>query len=200
MARTQPASTLLLPLPRGTVLLPGVVQRIPASANRPDIPALLSSVYSRAASKTANGRVDTVPVACVPIASPNVGPYGQLLIKDVDQLGEAADAAQPDSKRPTKGDLFSCGVAAKITGVEGRSSAGEFSLLVEGQARVRIEKITQERLHFEARVTYHHDDSMFRILAHRILHGNDSPLTTLSSKCYRCSPRGPFPTPQDVVS
>ncbi|TPX07339.1 uncharacterized protein E0L32_010761 [Thyridium curvatum] len=158
MARTQPASTLLLPLPRGTVLLPGVVQRIPASANRPDIPALLSSVYSRAASKTANGRVDTVPVACVPIASPNVGPYGQLLIKDVDQLGEAADAAQPDSKRPTKGDLFSCGVAAKITGVEGRSSAGEFSLLVEGQARVRIEKITQERLHFEARVTYHHDD------------------------------------------
>ena len=57
----------------------------------------------------------------------------------------------------TKADLFGYGVAAKISGVEGRGT-GEFALLVEGVARIKIEKITQERPFFEAEVTYAYDD------------------------------------------
>jgi ATP-dependent Lon protease len=57
----------------------------------------------------------------------------------------------------TKDDLFGFGTAAKISGVEG-GGTGEFALLVEGMARVRIHKITQERPFFEADVTYEYDD------------------------------------------
>jgi ATP-dependent Lon protease len=49
-------------------------------------------------------------------------------------------------------------VAAKISGVEGRGT-GEFALIVEGVARLRIDKITQERPFFEAEVTYKYDES-----------------------------------------
>jgi ATP-dependent Lon protease len=57
----------------------------------------------------------------------------------------------------TKADLFGYGVAARISGVEGRGT-GEFALLVEGVARVRIDKLTQERPFFEAEVTYEYDE------------------------------------------
>lgn len=57
----------------------------------------------------------------------------------------------------TREDLFGYGVAAKISGVEGRGT-GEFALLVEGVARVRIDKLTQERPFFEAEVTYGYDE------------------------------------------
>lgn len=57
----------------------------------------------------------------------------------------------------SKGDLYGYGVAAKISGVEGRGT-GEFALLVEGVARIRIDKITQDKPFFEAEVTYEHDD------------------------------------------
>lgn len=57
----------------------------------------------------------------------------------------------------TKDDLFGYGTAAKITGVEGRGT-GEFALLVEGVARVRIDHITQDRPFFGAEVTYEYDD------------------------------------------
>lgn len=50
-----------------------------------------------------------------------------------------------DPASAAKGDLFGYGVAAKISGVEGRGT-GEFALLVEGIARVRIDNITQERV------------------------------------------------------
>lgn len=57
----------------------------------------------------------------------------------------------------TKDDLFGYGTAAKITGVEGRGT-GEFALLVEGVARVRIENITQDRPFFGAEVIYEYDE------------------------------------------
>jgi ATP-dependent Lon protease len=60
----------------------------------------------------------------------------------------------------TREDLFGYGVAAKISGVEGRGT-GEFALLVEGVARVRIDKLTQERPFFEAEVTYEDDDGRY---------------------------------------
>ena len=57
----------------------------------------------------------------------------------------------------TKEDLFEYGVAAKISGVEGRGT-GEFALIVEGVARLRIDKISQERPIFEAEVTDEYDE------------------------------------------
>jgi ATP-dependent Lon protease len=45
MAKPQTANLPLIPLARGTILLPGLVQRIPVSSNRPDVPALLAHVY-----------------------------------------------------------------------------------------------------------------------------------------------------------
>ncbi|GAB1318971.1 Lon protease homolog 2, peroxisomal [Madurella fahalii] len=156
MARTQTATLPIIPLPRGSVLLPGVVQRIAVSSNRPDIASLLAAVYTRAASKTPNGRIDTVPIACVPLASPFLGSKGELLI----QNGETAvspDRGDVDPAKASKGDLFGWGVAAKITGVEGRGT-GEFTLLVEGVVRVKVEKIYNDKAYLEGRVASCPDD------------------------------------------
>ena len=156
MARTQTATLPVIALPRGTVLLPGVVQRIPVSSNRPDIASLLALVYTRAASATPNGRIDTVPIACIPLASPFLGPKGQLLIQD----GETAispDRGHVDPAKASKADLFAWGVAAKITGVEGRGT-GEFTLLVEGVTRIRVEKTYHDKAYLEAKVVYCQDE------------------------------------------
>ncbi|KAL0944649.1 ATP-dependent protease la 2 [Colletotrichum truncatum] len=156
MARSQTKSLPVIPLARGTILLPGVTQRISVTAARPDIPALLANVYTRAASAAPNERIDAVPIACVPVSSPFVGTNGQLLIQDADQVDETL-IKDVDPGTARKSDLFNYGVAARITGIEGRGTA-EFALRVEGVARIRVEKVTQERPHFEADVKYFHDE------------------------------------------
>jgi ATP-dependent Lon protease len=158
MARTQTATLPLTALPKGSVLLPGVIQPIRVSPNRPDFTSLLAAVSSRAASKTANGRIDAVPIACVPLASPFLGPNGQRFLKNGEQVDDE-DRPDINPARLTKADLFTWGVAAKIRGVQGRGT-GEFALLVEGIARIRVEKIYQERAHLEAKITHFHDDGM----------------------------------------
>ncbi|KAK3680741.1 Lon protease C-terminal proteolytic domain-containing protein [Podospora appendiculata] len=157
MARPQSATLPLIALPKGSVLLPGVVQRIAVSANRPDIASLLATVYTRAASKTQNGRIDNVPIACVPFASPFLDPKGQLLLLQNGERDAAPDRPDVDPGKATKSDLFSWGVAAKITGVEGRGT-GEFTLLVEGVMRVRVEKIYSEKPYLEGKVAYFQDE------------------------------------------
>ena len=144
MARTHPTTLPLIALPRGTVLLPGVVQRITVSSTRADIASLLAVVYTLAASKTPNGRIDSIPIACVPFSSPS-GPDAQLLTKN----GEPAKMA--------KADLFLWGVTAKISGVEG-SGTGEFTLLVEGVSRLRVDKVFSDKAYLEARVVTFQDD------------------------------------------
>ncbi|KAK0627229.1 Lon protease C-terminal proteolytic domain-containing protein [Immersiella caudata] len=156
MARSQTATLPLIALPRNSVLLPGVVQRIPVSSTRPDIASLLAAVYTRAASKTPNGRIDTVPIACVPFSSQILGPNGQLLIKNGDRSQEK-DRPDADPTKATKADLFGWGVAAKITGVEGRGT-GEFTLLVEGVGRVRVDKVFSDKDYPEAKVVFYPDD------------------------------------------
>ncbi|KAG8167338.1 hypothetical protein KVR01_003027 [Diaporthe batatas] len=154
MAPSSSATLPIIPLPHGIVLLPGTIQRIPVSPSRPDIPALLSTVFTRAAAGGSNGRIETVPIACVPQArlSPLMGPNGQLLIENGER--DYSKVAQDDSGRNlSKSDLFSCGVAAKITGVEGRGT-GDFSLIVEGITRVKVDKIYQTQPYFEGKVTY----------------------------------------------
>ncbi|KAH8912232.1 ATP-dependent protease La [Coniochaeta sp. PMI_546] len=156
MARGQTATLPLIPLPKGTVLLPGVIQRIPVSSSRPDIASLLATVYTRAATKSPNGRIDTVPIACVPLASPFIGPNGQLLIQNGENL-DLPERTPVSAANITKGDLYGWGVAAKITGVEGRGT-GEFTLLVEGVGRVRVDKVYSDRPFLEAKVVYYQDE------------------------------------------
>ncbi|KAL6883990.1 Lon protease C-terminal proteolytic domain-containing protein [Trichoderma longibrachiatum] len=156
MGRSQTATLPLIPLPRGTVLLPGLVYRITVNSSRPDIPALLAHVYELAASKGPDGRIDTIPIACVPVSSPLVGPDGQLLITN----GEDIDSSRIEPVNPgtaKKDDLFGFGVAAKIVGIDGRGS-GEFALRVEGSSRVRVDSVTRERPFFEATVSYYEDE------------------------------------------
>lgn len=157
MGRTTRVNLPLIPLARDAILLPGLVQRITVTSSRPDVAALLAHVYEQAASKGPNARIDSIPIACVPVGSPLIGPNGQSLISD----GKEADAAQVEEVNPStvnKSDLFGYGVAAKIIGIDGRGS-GEFSLRVEGTARVRIDSISRERPFFEGQVTYFHDES-----------------------------------------
>jgi ATP-dependent Lon protease len=155
MARSQTASLPLIPLARGSVLLPGLVQRIIVNSNRPDIPALLAHVYERAASKGPDGRIDSIPIACVPLASPHVGPNGQLLINNGEEIDNPKEEINPGEAK--KDDLFTFGVAAKIIGIDGRGT-GEFALRVEGTSRVRIDAVTRERPFFEGKVTYFKDE------------------------------------------
>jgi ATP-dependent Lon protease len=155
MAPIKAATLPVIPLAKDTVLLPGIVLRIPVAGNRPDIPALLSSVYSRAASKPHSQRLDNINIACVPLNSPFLTKHGQKMISEDGKTPEAKER-DINPSQATRDDLFGYGTAAKISGVEGRGT-GEFALLVEGVARVRIENITQDRPFFGADITYEYD-------------------------------------------
>jgi ATP-dependent Lon protease len=156
MAPIKAITLPVIPLAKNTVLLPGIVLRIPVSGSRSDIPALLSNVYSLAAAKTPSQRLDNVNIAYVPLNSPFLTPNGQRMISQDKQASKPKERLDTSPYSATKDDLFGYGVAAKISGVEGRGT-GEFALLVEGVARIRIEKITQERPFFEAEVKYEYD-------------------------------------------
>lgn len=166
MARAKPVTLPVIPLAKDSVLLPGIILRIPVASNRPDIPALLSSVYSRAASQNPSQRFDNVQIACVPFASGLLNKHGQKLISQGEAGLRLKERLDINPSKATKDDLFGYGVAAKVSGVEGRGT-GEFSLIVEGIARIRIEKITQERPFFEADVTYEYDGGKGAILRDR---------------------------------
>lgn len=159
MPRSHSATLPIIPLPQGMVLLPGIVKSVPVSSDRPDIIALLSVVYTRAGARTSKGRIDTVPIACVPQATglSLLGPNGVPLI----EAGERDYSKEnDDSNLLSKRDLYHTGVAAKITGVQGRGT-GDFSLLVEGVARVKVDKVYSTQPHFEGKVTYHQDQGEF---------------------------------------
>ncbi|CZR63231.1 related to endopeptidase La 2 [Phialocephala subalpina] len=159
MAPIKAATLPVIPLAKDTVLLPGIVLRIPVAGNRPDIPALLSNVYSQAASKPRNERLDNVNIACVPLNSPLLTQSGRKMIEGDEKNPIPKERLDINPSQATKDDLFGYGTAAKITGVEGRGT-GEFALLVEGVARVRIDHITQDRPFFGAEVTYEYDDAI----------------------------------------
>ncbi|KAG5958261.1 hypothetical protein E4U58_005443 [Claviceps cyperi] len=156
MSRSQTATLPIIPLARASVLLPGLIQRIPVTSSRPDIPALLAHVYEQAAAKGPGVRIDSIPIACVPLSSPFVGPAGQLLINN----GEEVDTSQLEEVNPgsaRKADIFGFGVAAKIVGIDGRGG-GEFALRVQGVSRVRVDKIVRERPFSQAKLVYFSDE------------------------------------------
>ncbi|KAI0594041.1 Lon protease C-terminal proteolytic domain-containing protein [Biscogniauxia sp. FL1348] len=154
MAPPSEAATMpVIPLAKGSVLFPGSIVRIPVSASRSDIPALISSVYTRASK--GSRRVDQVPVVCVPLSSPLLGPKGQHLLEKSPEKYRELLEANPRNIR--KDRIYGYGVSAKISGIQGQNGA-EFNLLVQGTSRVSIDKVTQETPYFEAKTTHHTDN------------------------------------------
>lgn len=156
---TKPSSirTLaLIPLPHSTVLLPGVVTRIPLQ-NRADIAAILANIYSKAA--TPRPEASSVTVGCVPLNSPYLSPDGKQLIENGDGKDDKSAAGQTDPALASKADLFMYGTMARVTGVQGKRP-GELSLMVEGISRFKVEKLVRERPYFEAKVALHEDEAV----------------------------------------
>ncbi|KAI1436618.1 ATP-dependent protease La [Xylaria sp. CBS 124048] len=145
----QSATLPLLPLTHGMILFPGSLLRIPVSLSRPDIPALLSNVYTRASGESK--RVDQIPIACVPLNPLQPGPRDQVLAGgNREEQNEQLKA----SKSLPKSRLFDYGVTAKITGIHSHTGA-EFIILVQGLSRISLDEVTQEQPFFEGKVTTH---------------------------------------------
>ena len=147
----------ILPLPHGSVLLPGTSLRVPVNG-RKDIPALLSSVFT----KVRRPRPDTtaISIGCVPLNSPLLRSDGQKLIgykandEEIQKDDAPADMNDLDHRQ-----LFMFGTVAKISGVQGRR-ADDLSLIVEGVRRFRIDRFTQMRPYFEAEVALLNDEGI----------------------------------------
>jgi ATP-dependent Lon protease len=149
------ATIPLIPLPKDSVLLPGVTLRIPI-ASRPDIPFLLQSAFSQAVSS----RIGSSPtVGCVPLRSRYLNHDGQQLLEikreDGQQRNEHIDM---EPEKALKDDLFRYGTVAKLIGIQGRSHA-EPSLVVEGIQRFRIDQVSERKPYLEAEVTFYSEDA-----------------------------------------
>jgi ATP-dependent Lon protease len=144
----------LIPLPEGSVLLPGVTLRIPI-ASRPDIPLLLQSAFSQAASSR---RGSSLTVGCVPLRSAYLSQDGQQLLEGKrEDDRRRKDSQGMDPEKISKDDLFRYGTVAKLIGVQGRSNS-EPSLLVEGIQRFRIDQVLQRRPYLQAEVSLYEED------------------------------------------
>lgn len=156
MGQNKSQTLPILPLPKGSVLLPGITLRVPV-AGRTDIPALLSSVYNKAGRPRPDATA--VSIGCVPINSPLLRSDGQKLLESA----KARKRVQHHDEEVSPGDvdhqdLFMYGTVAKISGVQGRR-ADDLSLIVEGIRRFRIDRFTQMRPYFEAEIAWLDDDN-----------------------------------------
>lgn len=141
--------TSLVPLPKGTVLLPGVTARVPIS-NRPDLSNLLSSLMDRTSTSGEN-----ITFGCVPLNSPFLSKDGQRLLEDGaldDAKKEEYDAI--DAGQARREDLFRHGTIGKVIGIQ-RRVYQEPSLLMQGVQRFSIKRVLKERPFFEAEVVLH---------------------------------------------
>lgn len=143
----------LLPLPKGTVLLPGNTIRIPV-VDRADVASLLAHIYSRAVTPNPNA---PVTIGCVPLNSPLLSADGKRLIEGRESKSGGSFDVEPG--QATKKDLFKYGTVAKISGVQGQRQ-GQLALIVEGVSRITVNKIIQEKPYFEAELTHHEDRGM----------------------------------------
>ena len=140
----------LIPLARDAVPIPGITLRIPLQ-NRPDIAALLSAVYTQATSQRT--KPSKTLVGCVPLCSPLLSPEGQRLLEDSDTRLRKTAQRLADSPRDAKEpDLFTYGVVARVSGVQGRK-ANDLALVVEGLRRFRVERYTQFKPYIECEAT-----------------------------------------------
>ena len=151
MGQSRSQTLPILPLPKGSVLLPGITLRVPI-ADRTDVPALLSTVFAK--DRRPRPDASSILIGCVPINSPLLRSDGQFLLDDAESRSrrriedDDIDPGDADHR-----DLFTYGTVAKISGVQGRR-ADDLSLIVEGIRRFRIDRFTQMRPFFEAEVAY----------------------------------------------
>ena len=156
MGQSKSQTLALLPLGDNAVLLPGTTLRVPV-AGRSDIPALLTSAYTR--TKSPKPDASAISIGCVPLNSPFLSQDGRNLIDDAerqDQRRQGQGIVNPGDA--DKSDLFAYGTVARISGVQGRRT-DDLALILEGTRRFRIEKLTQTQPYFEARVTYLDEES-----------------------------------------
>jgi ATP-dependent Lon protease len=144
----------LVPLAKGSVLLPGVTLRIPVS-NRPDLANLLSSLVDKPSKRDAN----SITFGCVPLSSPFLSRDGQQLLEGGDSDSERKDEYDSiDAGQARKEDLFRYGVVGKVIGVQRRAYSEPF-LLVQGSQRFSIKRVIRDRPYFEADVLLHDESS-----------------------------------------
>lgn len=145
----------LVPLAKGTVLLPGVTLRIPVS-NRPDLTNLLSSLVDRPSKRDGT----TITFGCVPLSSPFLSRDGQQLIEgDDSDESQKEDYESIDAGQARKDDLFRHGTVGKVIGVQRRAYSEPF-LLVQGTQRFTVKKILRDRPYFEGEVQLHEENCM----------------------------------------
>ncbi|KAK2746360.1 hypothetical protein FQN57_003242 [Myotisia sp. PD_48] len=141
----------LIPLAKDSVLFPNTNLRIPLT-DRPDIPALLTSLFSKHPKPRQNNT--PILVGCIPLSSPLLSKDGQLLV-GVDEEDERARVLDSlNTIYPAtadKNDIFRYGTLAKVLGVQGRAQS-EPQLLVEGAKRFAVRKFVREKPFLEAEV------------------------------------------------
>ncbi|MCJ1311995.1 hypothetical protein MMC25_005669 [Agyrium rufum] len=153
-----PNTTILpiLPLARDSVLFPGITLRVPIY-KRPDIPALLTSLYTRAATPKLDAA--NITIGCVPFNSPLLSSDGQNLLGEHEHTTSVRpEVFDVDPAKADQQNLFHYGTVAKVSGVQGRQR--ELALVVEGYRRFRVERWTQFKPYLCAEVTYLDDDEV----------------------------------------
>lgn len=144
----------LVPLAKGSVLLPGVTLRIPVS-NRPDLTNLLSSLVDKPRREG-----NSITFGCIPLGSPFLSRDGQQLLEGEDSDNERKEEYDTiDAGQARKEDLFRYGTVGKVIGVQRRAYAEPF-LLVQGSQRFTVKRVLRERPFFEAEVYIHDENSM----------------------------------------
>lgn len=149
----------IVPLPKGSILLPGVTLRIPV-ANRPDLTKLLSSLLDRSVALKRDGT--PITFGCIPLSSPLLSNDGQQLLDDGSLDEERREIYETlEAGQARKEDLFRYGTLAKVVGIQRRAYA-EPHLIVQGLQRFSVRKFVKERPFFEAEVVLHDDTGMAR--------------------------------------
>ena len=149
----------LIPLARDSVPFPGVSLRIPLS-DRPDIPALLTSLFSRHTKPKQNN--PPILVGCIPLCSPYLSNDGQWLLGDANKdRSRSMDEEPIDPAAAQEGDLFGYGTVAKVIGVQGKAQSEPY-LLVEGAKRFSINKIIRHKPFLEAEVHLYDETGMLK--------------------------------------
>lgn len=99
-------------------------------------------------------------------------PNGQLVVEN-GECDESKETTQEPGGIP-KEELFPCGVAAKVAGIEGRGS-GESFLIVEGTTRFKVDEMHQGQGFLEGRVIYQTDEGKETYMFSQLLlrHGLD---------------------------
>ncbi|GKZ34614.1 hypothetical protein AbraIFM66950_004928 [Aspergillus brasiliensis] len=142
----------LVPLPKGSVLLPGITLRIPVS-NRPDLANLLSTIVERPAVTKRDGTAITF--GCIPLSSPYLSKDGQRLIDDGSLDDDRREEFEMiDAGQARKEDLFRHGTVGKVIGIQ-RRAYSEPALVVQGVQRFTVRRVLKERPFFEAEAVVH---------------------------------------------